>query len=796
MTDGPPLFTPAPPGTPRPVVPPNVVRPVQPDGVTDTAALKAAASADAPEKPGGVWDLRTAAGNLEVALQKSKITGVKLTPEDADTILREKTGGKYGINEVGRYLLAGKPNLTNAPATAVDKFLNTAMLGTLPQYEGAVTAAFKRQPGESRADAYYRGRDQQREALGVEQQERPILSGVSDVAGAIASPINKVLPKGVGLPGLVKQGAIVGGAYGFGSTNVPRGTPWAEYGKQAAENTGIGAVGGGIVGGLTGGALHLAGAVPGAAEGADAALRGLSRATGGRTGPSAAGTAGGLVTADNAGKLNQILETAGVTPTEAHAQLRGPRAMLADVNPIAARATIAASPAAGKVIRQGLTDRTAEQLPAIQKAMETAYGVPRGDLSADTQHLIATNAAEAKVNYDLTYASPDLTSRAVLDPVERLPSLRKAYPEVQRMAAEDGVYLPDLPPAPKGPPAVPGAAHAASEAERDARFRAENPGVSDELLARIKREQPDRYFSDSDTPKEDEDAHLQALPVRAVDYLKRAVETSISPKALRMNPKDGADVASIRRNLNEWLQAVDAESPTYARTRAEFAPRARLVEAANMGHDAVDSNLPPEEIAKELASLGTPAERAIYKRALIDRRMNKLEDARGSDGGASDLINRFYDSQGGQARVRAGMTSQATFDAFDREMRQMMREAVTKRAALGNSQTDVNVAAGRLYNSGTPLTKLLGQAWKLKTNPAAFIAAQGDQVLASGAAQQARAVAPALVAKGPKAHEVLRALVERNERGATARRAIARWSALVAAEEAKRRGLLAGGGTL
>ncbi len=63
-------------------------------------------------------------------------------------------------------------------------------------------------------DAYQRARDHERQTLAEQEKEHPVASGVGDVAGAIASPINKVT-KGMSL---AKAGAVMGGVNGFGKS--------------------------------------------------------------------------------------------------------------------------------------------------------------------------------------------------------------------------------------------------------------------------------------------------------------------------------------------------------------------------------------------------------------------------------------------------------------------------------------------------------------------------------------------------------------------------------------------------
>lgn len=63
--------------------------------------------------------------------------------------------------------------------------------------------------------AYIQGRDQERARLKLDSEVNPIASGVAEIGGAIASPVNK-LAKGMSL---VKGGALLGGIYGLGTSD-------------------------------------------------------------------------------------------------------------------------------------------------------------------------------------------------------------------------------------------------------------------------------------------------------------------------------------------------------------------------------------------------------------------------------------------------------------------------------------------------------------------------------------------------------------------------------------------------
>jgi len=86
-------------------------------------------------------------------------------------------------------------------------------------------------------DAYRRARDQEREALKKEAKEHPKTAALANLAGAIASPINKIMPGA----SLAKSGAVIGGVSGAGASE-------AEDAQGLLIDTATGTVIGGVAG--------------------------------------------------------------------------------------------------------------------------------------------------------------------------------------------------------------------------------------------------------------------------------------------------------------------------------------------------------------------------------------------------------------------------------------------------------------------------------------------------------------------------------------------------------------------
>lgn len=63
-------------------------------------------------------------------------------------------------------------------------------------------------------DAYKKARDREREGLKRDERDNPTVSGVAEIGGAIASPLNKIMPNA----SLAKSGAVIGGLTGLGAS--------------------------------------------------------------------------------------------------------------------------------------------------------------------------------------------------------------------------------------------------------------------------------------------------------------------------------------------------------------------------------------------------------------------------------------------------------------------------------------------------------------------------------------------------------------------------------------------------
>ena len=73
-------------------------------------------------------------------------------------------------------------------------------------------------------DAYQKARDIEREALKKGKEQNPEVANVAEIAGAVVSPVSKIMPGA----SLAKQGAVVGGLTGFGASEAEDIAPMAK----------------------------------------------------------------------------------------------------------------------------------------------------------------------------------------------------------------------------------------------------------------------------------------------------------------------------------------------------------------------------------------------------------------------------------------------------------------------------------------------------------------------------------------------------------------------------------------
>lgn len=166
-------------------------------------------------------------------------------------------GGKSGGFDPDAYLAEGKPK-TSPAVSATRKFVQGSTAGFSDELAGAISGAGRAagieglggpmkdislskdgptSDWEILKEAYKRERDKERESLKKDSKDNPATSAISEVAGAIVSPVNKIMPSA----SMAKSGAVIGGITGLGASE-------AEDVGGIAKDVATGAVLGGTFG--------------------------------------------------------------------------------------------------------------------------------------------------------------------------------------------------------------------------------------------------------------------------------------------------------------------------------------------------------------------------------------------------------------------------------------------------------------------------------------------------------------------------------------------------------------------
>ena len=577
--------------------------------------------------------------------------------------------------------------------------------------------------------------------MAATQAAHPAVSLGSTFAGAVTSPVNKILPSGAtSTLGKVAQGvaggALIGGANAAGNTHVAPGASAPNAISQYIANTGTGAGAGALAGGVVGmippaarGAAKLVSRIPGVGALSEAVapavdpIVSLLRRLSGFSAPSETAP----ISSPSASKLSGAIAAGGSSPADLAVN---PPNMLADVVPDFTRAvrTAGLGPAR-QTIDDALQTRAARQVPTIQDALEAALGVPRGSASQASATIVAQRAADAAPAYARAYAAPDITDPGILATL-RKPDFQKAYSLAQRIGETEGTPIPDIPTG-----AVPMPDAIAGNPDAEAAFRA-------------------AYL------KQNPDA-LGGVSVRTLDLVKRGMNDVISSQY-----RNGSTALATANKtaLQNMLARADQVSPDFAAARQQFAGHSDLLDAATAGRAAMGPSVAAADVTHQLSGL-SPGEAALYRSSAADALLSKVEAARGSATGRGDIAGRVFDSIGGQAKLQALFPSNAAFDDFAAKMGDLSDQAATRNIVTGGSNT-VDKAAGvaALGGGGAPVN--VGDLARMVIDPrygaarlAGHLANRGAGSIASGAIQRTAAdLAPHLVQTGPDLQELLGAL--------------------------------------
>jgi hypothetical protein len=651
--------------------------------------------------------LASAAQQLASAKSKALAAGQPISPDDAEAFVRQSTGGKFGAGDAVQFLTqqaAGPPQSKSSDWST--QIGDQATLGLVPKANAAITGLMAKLQGQDYTPAYEAERDKELQQFAAAQQRHPLplwarmgASFLAPIPGAgPSSSLLGAAAKGAATAGLMSTaqaaGKTVGGPADYTRNILKAGIPSVVFGSL------LGAAGKGA-----GDFLASRAATPGQQA------------------------------------LGPALEATSPSGSTS------PSAMLADEVPSVARAARGLSPEAQQTIDQGLTARSAQQVPRIQETLENVAGLQRGDMNQSIQAIIERQRQAAQALYPKAYASPDIPVEDL--PELKLPQFQAAYATGQRIAQTEGVKLPDLP----------------QESNAGA-FAKQFPGVD------ITAPGGQRLFQAWQSTQPN--AATTAIPIQALDYMKRGLDDMIRPRLGSVNTIGRQEGAALSSRLSDMLDRVDQQAPAYAAARGAFAGDARLLDAADAGQKFLTNAMSPADVRDAMAQLG-PGEQQIARKAALDQLMTRLEAAQNSATGKADLVSKFYSSIGGQAKVQALFGSGGNGQQLDQALKQIMTEQGTAQFVMGGSQTADKAAAQAAFGgTGGPSPLDLIHAAKhpamAALTAAGRMAAQRAQTNQSTAATS---MAPLLVQQNPDAvrQSVMQALATAAQRSALAQRA-------------------------
>lgn len=449
--------------------------------------------------------------------------------------------------------------------------------------------------GHSLADAYAANRDTEKAQSVVDQQAHGPASLVGDIAGTIASPVNKIA-------------APVEGA-GFVSNLLRVGAAGATYGavRGATESNADGLLAVGSDAAKTSLEYGAGGMALGAVLAPVAGYASKLISAGARTvrGNPAAGAGARLIA------LRMAQD--GLTPSDAlkvvsSAQSEGTPMMLSDAgdNLRSLAGSVSRQPGPARTIAMDATlERQTGQTGRVRDAINRDLG-PTTDTLAEHQKLMDAARSKAGPLYEQAYAS-QLEMTPDLHATLSTPAGKQALARARTLALNEGRNPDQLGFVLNGDGDV-----TVSDAGRYVDARGPKPPhwhANEGTVADASQPAgPDQPFMPPEAM-----GSMQAIAptVQTMDYVKRGLDDIIqsAPRDPRGNLIMDEHLRSVQGVKNRLLAAVDGQAPTYAHARAAYAGPAHLAEVMNDGRKAINKSA--NEINQRIAGM-TTSEREQY----------------------------------------------------------------------------------------------------------------------------------------------------------------------------------------
>lgn len=578
---------------------------------------------------------------------------------EGDSVTAEKAKQAY-LRESGQPAAKAAAPAAAAPAREMghaEAAVANANNGLLLGYGDEVSAFFDAISGKLQGDGrgfgdlYSSAHAAREQSRGRHNAEYPLAGGIAEVMGG--APAAAVVPQAAlgqqatgGILRMMGRGAAAGAGYGA----------VAGAGNAAPDERGMGALKGAAAGAAVGGA------VPGAVEIA-AKLRApvqslasyVSRVTGQNppllTQTSPAASTGAM------DRVLQAIERDGMTPSmvadrAAQGRAAGVPISIADAAGESTRrlgrAAVTLPGPAREVATSSLNSRAAGQAGRIDAAVQAGVGSPLapGEISAAvTARGNAARPLYARVNdygpvNDLSLMG-ELTDRAP-------------------------VYAP-----------------------------------RHEAARRLVRSTEGRDIP----PLFDDSGKMARLPtLEDIDLIKRGIDRELySNKRGLIEPQNALDAtgkANLKKNRAELLRQADRAVPFYGEVRKKFAGDTQVLEAAEMGGEAL--NMTAKEIREALAGMESEAEKTMFRRAAVGAVQARLKQA-ADTAEYPNLVKSIFGYGRGSKREQLAeiFGDSKKFGQFEEAMRAEMQGTTTRNAIMGGSNTADKLAEAA--DLGSPL---------------------------------------------------------------------------------------------
>jgi hypothetical protein len=475
-------------------------------------------------------------------------------------------------------------------------------------------------------------------------QQHNILAPAAEFAGgvlpAVASYIAAAGSGGAAAPTAAATTARTAGALArlARGTRAAMSNPYVAGAVTGATQGGISGAGSAQEGNRTGGALTGAVMGTGFGLGVPMVIRGGGATANWlreRVAPSDQ-----FITGRAAGKINEALDIAGLTPAQADQAVAADRAMglrstLADVS----RPTVALAETVAQ--RGGKSADVVEgQLgPRTRGTKQRTYDRLKSDVSgknyfADRENAVNDLRSKAKTVYDNAYFTPEGTARTVdnekINYILTNPTFKDAYQRGKSIAEAEAMA---------------------------AKLRGEDPEryVLPDIYESVPSGQVD---SITNAPIMTEKLSGKPPTVRVLDYVKRGLDDMIDSSYQGTSSAGKGRATALKDLRNQFVKSIDENVPEYKQARADYAGDMEIRNAMDSGFNDFN-RMAPEEL-QAFWKNATPTERDAFKsgavRSLYDRILNTSRNTNA----ARDLI----ENEIMRKKLEPMFDSPAHFDLF------------------------------------------------------------------------------------------------------------------------------------